>query len=638
MANAKRWYIFLTSAIALNSFTWAAISLLRNLFGGQINTDLTLLAFQIAVIVIGLPVYLIHWVWAQRLAQNSKEERGAVLRRVYLYGVLAGAFAPLWANLYTLVADGILERIPGTFVHSLVAVLVLAVMYAYHDFILRADAAVVPETGQNGVVRRVYVLGFSAAGLTITAYSAAALLRWLFNLTTPKGALFIGGDSLTYDSTSLLLAVLIWAAFWTWAQRLFASSEEERRSTLRKVYLYLVLFLAVVITVSTATAVLAGLLRRLLGVASPGGDIRQALSIMLSLGVVWAYHANVLRKEAAAAAEVSRQAAVRRIYLYLVAAIGLAAFLIGLAGDLNVLIRGVTAGGQIVASNLRDQFASFTAAIIAGLPVWALPWRAAQSEATASGAQGADARRSIPRRVYLYLYLFAATMTVLGTLVSIVYQVLLLALGERTGGTLLTDLASAIAYGLIGGAVLYFHSRMLGEDGRRSDAEMAKKLSALKLAVVDGGSGSFGAALLGALRAEFPGLKPAAIGLTKESSKAMKGALTETKAVTYLKSAGFVVGSWEAARSGSAIARAVVASKARKLLVPFSGEGVDWAGVDRMGQDDWVEQTVRAVKQALAGEEVSGGRGIGCGTVIVVLVGLVFLFIGISTLVDVLRF
>ncbi|MCK5316610.1 MAG: hypothetical protein KAJ55_01785, partial [Anaerolineales bacterium] len=78
MSNVRRWYIYLVSAISLQGVVWAAIALLRNLF--IYGVDPIAVAFQIAVLIVGLPVYLAHWRQGQRLVQREKEERGAVLR------------------------------------------------------------------------------------------------------------------------------------------------------------------------------------------------------------------------------------------------------------------------------------------------------------------------------------------------------------------------------------------------------------------------------------------------------------------------------------------------------------------------------------------------------------------------------
>ena len=64
MSLVRSTYIFLASALPLNVVAWSAISLLRSLTAGE-ESPQEALAFQLAVVVIGLPIYLAHWRWAE---------------------------------------------------------------------------------------------------------------------------------------------------------------------------------------------------------------------------------------------------------------------------------------------------------------------------------------------------------------------------------------------------------------------------------------------------------------------------------------------------------------------------------------------------------------------------------------------
>jgi hypothetical protein len=64
MSNVRRWYIFLVAIISLQAVTWAVIELLRNVLGFWGKRSNEAISFQVAVIVIALPIFLIHWLWA----------------------------------------------------------------------------------------------------------------------------------------------------------------------------------------------------------------------------------------------------------------------------------------------------------------------------------------------------------------------------------------------------------------------------------------------------------------------------------------------------------------------------------------------------------------------------------------------
>lgn len=103
MVTVRRWYMFLICMISLQSVTWALIALLQDTVLGE-HAPLAI-AFQSAVIIVGLPVFLGHWLWAQRLAVRDPDERGSVLRCLYLYATLAMFLAPFADTLYDLVAS-----------------------------------------------------------------------------------------------------------------------------------------------------------------------------------------------------------------------------------------------------------------------------------------------------------------------------------------------------------------------------------------------------------------------------------------------------------------------------------------------------------------------------------------------------
>ncbi|HKZ70332.1 MAG TPA: DUF5671 domain-containing protein, partial [Anaerolineales bacterium] len=79
MATVRRWYIFLVCAISLHSVTWAVIALLRNLLIFGSEAPVGVIAFEIAVIIIGLPLFLVHWLWAQQLVGRDRDERESAL-------------------------------------------------------------------------------------------------------------------------------------------------------------------------------------------------------------------------------------------------------------------------------------------------------------------------------------------------------------------------------------------------------------------------------------------------------------------------------------------------------------------------------------------------------------------------------
>jgi len=506
MDAVRRSYVYLVSLVSMQVVVWAVIALLRDLLTRGTGWSIESRALQLALIVVGLPIYLIHWLWAQRLAGRDPAEQRATMRHLYLYGAMASFLGPLVASASGLLAYLVWLTVGykpahvywepswDVAIHLLVSAAVTAVLWFYHQRVEAADARAIPAGGPVATIRKVYIYGFSAAGLTLTALTAGALLRWLMYQVASSRA--IGGwETVVDDMARLVVGLPLWLAFW-W--RLARPDEEERTSVVRTLYLYGAVFVSVLATVIAATFILEGFLRRLFAISSAGGggggDLREPLSVVIVSGAVWAYHAYILRRDAAQAGEAAAQPWAGRLYRYLVAGVGLAAFLVGLAGLVSILIRFLS-GISFVAGMPRE-VSWFTAALVAGLAVWILPWRRCQLLATVPGPEGDAESRSLIRRIYLYFFLFAATMVMLGSGVSLVRRLISLALGESRRGNFLAGAGQEIAFGLIAAGVLVYHGLLQRADGRRAKLADSHSLAAVRITVVDDGDGSLGRALL----------------------------------------------------------------------------------------------------------------------------------------------
>lgn len=631
MSNARNWYIYLTSAISLQSFTWATIALLRNLSTRGLRSDLEFIALQFSILVISFPVFLIHWLWAQRLAQKDKEEQNKPLRRFYFYAILAGALVPFLANIFALFAFEKFNQ--SAIIYFAVTAIPLAAIFYYHQQLLKQDASHFPHVGPLATIRRIYILGFSAAGLWMTATAIVNSLEIIFRQLGQNAASIGLRDAYRPEIVRLILGAAIWIYFWNWAQKLFAGkNREERHSALRKFYLYTAVFLSALGVVGAATGLLAGLIRRLFSLP-PSGNAGTALSIIIGLGLVWALHAYFLRQDGLSEGDKAVKRGVRRIYLYLVAAIGLAAVLIGVAGNINVLIRAASSSSAF-GTGLREQAAWFIATLLAGLPVWYLPWGAAQKEAEGENQEAAENRNSVPRRNYLYFYLFIATITVLGSLIYIVFQLLLLILGERFGTGLGNDLAQAISFAVIGVGVLAYHGGILRNEGRLASGEKEERLAETSIAVLDGGEGKLGASLVEAIQQRFSTASVIPLGLTTASRKLMNTEIAANSFASQVKNAHFIIAPWhvitKSSGASSKLTGAIMDSSATKIFLPNRQENYYWAGVETWSNEGLVEEAVKTLSQVLAGEEVKYSRGLGCGTIAAIGLGLFFLLVILS--------
>ena len=188
-----------------------------------------------------------------------------------------------------------------------------------------------------------YVLSF--VSLSVALFAVSELVYRLADVLTaqdrPDVLNQMGfAEGIASIGSSLVAGMLFWLLAWGWSLRLYAADtgpDSERDAVLRKVYLYLVLFLAVSWTVWSLGHTLYVLLYWLLVPASQRhswdvgrDDLIQTASQLFACAVAWAYHARVLGREAAGTSEPHRQATVRWIYSYLVAFVGAATLASGL--------------------------------------------------------------------------------------------------------------------------------------------------------------------------------------------------------------------------------------------------------------------------------------------------------------------
>lgn len=448
-------------------------------------------SFSGALTGIGLVTWMIHWGLAARaVARDEIGERRSAIRKLYLYGVgLVGGLILLFQCRKLLgdllgVAFGIVERIDlvsGDVVPPLAMLTATGAFWLYHLRQAQRDRRVVPEVGAAATLRRWCVYVLALFGLMMLLFSTAGLVERLLDLAIPAEAESVdSGRWLAFDManqvSSVVAGLLAWAVAWGWSTRLVAQPagpDPERDSVLRKVYLYGVLLVVVSWTVWNLAQVLYVLLRSVLIPSQAGalwstvqGDLAETAANVLVFGLAWAYHAQVLKREAAIAPERQRQATIRWIYGYIVALVGAATFASGLGGTIATVLDLLVEPGMTRGEHWwEERLALVVTMIVVGLPVWLVPWLRLQREVGVT-----IARRSLARRVYLFLALGATVLTLLGSGAYTLYQFLRVALGERWTGSDTSSLIDAGSAAIVAALFLAYHLRVF-----QRDAALAKQ-------------------------------------------------------------------------------------------------------------------------------------------------------------------
>ncbi|MCK7526795.1 MAG: DUF5671 domain-containing protein [Ignavibacteriales bacterium] len=323
----------------------------------------------------------------------------------------------------------------------------------------------------------------------MTVFGAQQILRFLIYI--PGDILGEMGREVVVNGTALLA---VGTPVWVYSWRVIQDSlpdPAEMGSNLRLGILYILSLGGVITVVTTASMLVNILVTRLFGadwtiqhfVQQLGGPI----SVGVPLGMVWAYYGHWLNRHIEAIGDKVRQAGMKRLYNYILAFIGLVVSFVGVATLLTFIIDMTTSKSFLMGDSNRSSLATAISSLIVGLPLWLMTWRPMQSEALAQNEMGDHARRSVLRKTYLYLALFASVIGGMATAVALVYQLIRLVLTGDAGSDFVNTLLNIFQLLFLFVVVLLYHLNVLRADGASMADALVAKQSAFSVLVVDSG-------------------------------------------------------------------------------------------------------------------------------------------------------
>lgn len=262
---------------------------------------------------------------------------------------------------------------------------------------------------------------------------------------------------------AILAGIALWLGTWLALQRGLGTApdkEIERGSVIRKLAIYLIVLVSAVTVLVSTTFALSTVGRVMLGdpvvqpFTSMWHDLGSTVPFAIVFGAVWIFHRRAVEGEAARESEVVRAATVRRLYTYLISAIGLAMAAVGAAGAVGVI------GSQVMGMNTHEhsETATYIALVIVGGAAWASHWR------TAVARLDDDERRSLPRRVYLYLAVLGGVLGLLVFGSAALYRLLNAALALSFTRETWHDVWHFAVDSTVAGVVAWWSFRMLRAD------------------------------------------------------------------------------------------------------------------------------------------------------------------------------
>lgn len=439
------------------------------------------LSLNLALLLVGVPLWLGHWRWAQRL-QRHPDEQFSPIRRLYGYAVLLIAMLQLLFAIQQLLAAlfGLQEPFSATSqaAPAIGALIVWAAVWHYHWRIFSAERLLVETTGAPATLRRWYLVIVQAVSLAVVSYAAVAMLHALFETAA---APTLGRSGVIAALPALIAGLLVWLPHHLWARMLILDATplraDEAASTLRQVYVALVITVAAVAGLGGVTVLLAAVLLAVFGGSAWRVvivDHTEALAVIVIAGALWWYHRRQLTDEARLSEVGARVDTARRVIGYLTAAIGLGALFFGAGGLLSALLQLVVAADTLGAG-WREAVSMYLALTVVALPVYGLTARAMERLVASSPHE----ERTLARRIYLYAALLFGVVSTIVTGVLLLQRLLSAGLGVAEPG-LAVDLARWLAYVLVGAAITGYYTLLL----RRSTTIRADTGTGIVIAIL----------------------------------------------------------------------------------------------------------------------------------------------------------
>jgi len=447
-------------------------------------------SLAIALLLVAVPVWYLHYRAADAAARRSLRERGAALRSAYLQIVVLVTALLVFGYgqrvLHLILQAVLVGDVPQLFplepswearaAGAFAMVLAAAGALVFHLRLAAADRASGAVTGRAAEVGFFVRYALAVVGLLFFGFSLASTLagvweRLLFPfpdpVLPPRVPVLLAPrpsreTSLLFDLANAIPQVVaglaLWLAAWLPAQRSVLRAEGERTSLARRLAIYFVIAVSAFIVLFGLTTVVAALLARALGERIADADLGRQLGSPMFFAIVfaaaWWYHRRVVEGEATRETEAGRAAGIRRAYYYLIAAIGLAMAAIGAAGAVGA----IGSGWLGLMNHDAREMATWIALVLTGGPAWAFHWRTQQKRLDD------DERRALQRRVYLYLAILGSVAAVLVFGSALLFNLLKGVLAFHFDLALWHDLWHFSVDTAVGAVALAWHFRLVRAD------------------------------------------------------------------------------------------------------------------------------------------------------------------------------
>jgi hypothetical protein len=633
MKTIRRIYLYAVAFVSLETVLWGTINLARSMAAGRtVAGNTSQLAGALSLILVGVPVFLLHWWFAQRLALQEVEERSARIRAIFLYGSVLAAGIPVAQNVLALAsrllsfAFGLTAQaafIGGnqTISDNLIAILMNAVVAAYLLKVAAGDWQALSESESLADTRRLFRYVWLIYGLGWLAFGVQQTIAYIFSL--PQ-AIDFGSRSMLADG---LASLLVGAPVWVYFQRKIENTLDdhtERESPLRLAILFILALGGVGVVLGASGLVLYQLLRGLFGAGWSLGELLAELSYPFSVavpaGTIWAFYGRLFNFELITLTDQIQRELLRRLYRYLLSFMGLGATFFGVQGLLAYILNTLLGFQSSLGPGLGNRLAGAFALLTVGLPLWIFSWGTISALARLEGEAGDRARRSLIRKTYLYGILFVGVIGLMISAGALLFQLISALLGDPQE-QLLRQTSQLLGWMVLFSIFLIYHWRAMQADNRLAEKALARRYSLFPVLVLaeEGVDSDFSAAMLEALERHAPAL-PVAVhsysqGVPDETLSAARAVILPAELV---------------ARPSEALRLWLQGFDGPRVVVPTQAEGWLWVFGSGRTLKSLANQAARTIRELAEDEPIASPREASSWmAVIYILAGLAALQIGL---------
>ena len=468
IGTPRRFYFYSMSFIALmllvSGIMIVMMTLLDGFFGEPVLRETTTrLATGLALTIVGLPLWGLHWRFVQGAVSARPSESRSILRSLYLYVATAVALGFLAYGGYKVIEWTLLV---GDFpALAWAAVLVWGPVWAYHWRVISIEA---PETTlETRGMRRLYLYLASALGIAMLASGVGFLVYFILNegYAAAFGSGLFGSERLWGEVARVALAVSVVGGVIWWAHWLkFASTD--RGSILRWIYLFIATIGGGTVTALVGLGIVIHTpLTWALGASNdPAVDLFKVAPggiATLTVGVgLWVYHRHRVTSESSANESVH----VSRSYNLLIAAIGLLVVASASVAVFDTFLLLVSESSPVIVLGdvqWRERLAIIITLLAIGAPAWWFHWRRIQ---VAAVSDPEIERTALPRKLYVMGVLCLGLLALVGGASSTLFIFLRDLLDVDLSANTLRELSTGLSVVLTALLVIPYHWAMYRRD------------------------------------------------------------------------------------------------------------------------------------------------------------------------------